>query len=131
MNLGLFVINNIFILFRSPQKLEDFNEYLNTKYANIKFTNEDGVDRSIPFLDLLISWNNKNFTATVYRKCTFSGFWSFFDNFIADEYKHRLILNLPFLNIFEKCLLFWFSLRSTFFKRCINFFPYFFSCYMD
>ena len=49
MNLGLFIINNVFVSFRSPHKLEDFNEYLNTNYANIKFTNENEVDMSIPF----------------------------------------------------------------------------------
>ena len=31
---------DIFVLFRSPHHLEKFNEYLNSKYANIKFTNE-------------------------------------------------------------------------------------------
>ena len=49
MNLGLFIINNVFVSCRSPHKLEDFNEYLNTNYANIKFTNENEVDMSIPF----------------------------------------------------------------------------------
>ena len=106
MNLGLFIINNIFVLFGYPHKLQDFNEHLNTKYTNIKFTNENEVGIPIPFLDLLISWNNKNFTTIVYHKSTFSGVWSFFDRFIADEYKHRLILKLPFLSIFKRFLLF-------------------------
>ena len=55
MNLGLSIINKIFVLFQSPHKIEDFNECLNTKYANIKFTNKNEIGRSIPFLDLLIS----------------------------------------------------------------------------
>ena len=33
-------VDDIFILFRSPQHVEKFNEYLNTKHANIKFSNE-------------------------------------------------------------------------------------------
>ena len=32
--------DDIFVLFRSPYHLEKFNEYLNRKDANIKFTNE-------------------------------------------------------------------------------------------
>ena len=35
-------VDDIFVLFRSPYHLEKFNEYLNTKHANIKFTNEKG-----------------------------------------------------------------------------------------
>ena len=30
-------VDNIFVLFRSPHHLEKFNEYLNTRHANIKF----------------------------------------------------------------------------------------------
>ena len=57
---------DIFVLFRSPQHLEKFNEYLNTKHINIKFTNEKNVNGSLPFLDVLISRNDKSFTTTVY-----------------------------------------------------------------
>ena len=58
-------VDDIFVLFRSPHHLEKFNEYLNTKHANIKFTSEKEVNGSLPFLDVLISRNKKGFTATV------------------------------------------------------------------
>ena len=48
-------VGNIFVLFRSPHHLEKFNEYLNTKHTNIKFTSEKEVNRSLTFLDVLIS----------------------------------------------------------------------------
>ena len=51
---------------------------------------------SLPFLDLLISRNNKGFTTTVYHKPTFSGVYSNFNSFIADKYKHCLIFTLLF-----------------------------------
>ena len=66
-------VDDIFVLFRFPHHLEKFNEYLNTKHAYIKFTNEKEVNGSLPFLDVLISRNNKGFTKTVYHKLTFSG----------------------------------------------------------
>ena len=47
--------DDIFVLFRSPHHLEKFNEYLNTEHANIKFTSEKEVNRSLPFLDVPIS----------------------------------------------------------------------------
>ena len=79
--------DDIFARFRSPHHLEKFNEYLNTKHANIKFRLK---------LAVLISRNNKSFTTTVYHKPTFSGVYSNFNSFIADEYKHGLIFTLLF-----------------------------------
>ena len=52
-------VDDIFVLFQSPHHLEKFNEYLNTKHANIKFTSEKEVNGSLPFLDVLISRNKK------------------------------------------------------------------------
>ena len=89
-------VEDIFVLFCSPHHLEKFNEYLNTKHANIKFTNENEVNGSLPFLDVLISQNNKGFTTMVYHKLTFSGVYSNFNSFIADDYKHGLIFTLLF-----------------------------------
>ena len=88
--------DDLFVLFRSLYHLEKFNEYLNTKHANIKFSNEKEVNRSLPFLDVLILRNNKGFTTTVYHKPTFSGVYSNLNSFIADEYKHGLIFTLIF-----------------------------------
>ena len=89
-------VDDIFVLFRSPHHLERFNEYLNTKHANIKFTSEKEVNGSLPFLDVLITRNKESFTTTVYHKPTFSGVYSNFNSFIVDEYKHGLIFTLPF-----------------------------------
>ena len=89
-------VDDIFVLIRSPDHLEKFNEYLNTKLANIKFTNQKEVNSSLPFLDVLILRNNKAFTTTVYHKPTFNAFYSNFNRFIVDEYKQGLIFTLLF-----------------------------------
>ena len=89
-------VDDIFALFPSPHHLEKFNEYLNTKHANIKFTSGKEVNRSLPFLDVLISQNKEGFTTTVYHKPTFSGVYSNFNSFIADEYKHGSIFTSLF-----------------------------------
>ena len=41
---------------------------------------------------MLISWNNKGFTTTVYHKPTVGGVYSNFNDFIAHEYKHGFII---------------------------------------
>ena len=79
-------VGDIFVLFRSPHHLQKLNEYLDTKHANIKFPSEKEANGSLPFLDVLISRNEKGFTATVYHKPTFGRVYSKFISFIADEY---------------------------------------------
>ena len=88
-------VDDIFDLFRSPHHHEKFNECLNTKHANIKFTCEKEVNRSLPFLDVVISRNKEGFTTTVYHKPTFSGVYSNFNSFIADD------IYIVFSNIFN------------------------------
>ena len=51
-------IENMFVLLQSPQHLEKFNEYLNTKHAN-----EKEAKGSLSFLDVLIS--NKGFITSL------------------------------------------------------------------
>ena len=43
-------VDDITVLFPSPHHLGKFNEYLNTKHANIKFTREKEVKGSLRFL---------------------------------------------------------------------------------
>ena len=98
MNLSLCLTNDMqmiyFFYFDLLEHFKKFKEYINTKHANKKFTNEKQVNRSLPLLDVLISRNNKGFTTTVYHKPKFSGVYSNFNNFIVDEYKHGLIYTL-------------------------------------
>ena len=42
-------VDDVFVLFRSPHQLEKFKQYLHTKHAYIKFTNEKEVNGSLPF----------------------------------------------------------------------------------
>ena len=90
------LVDDIFVLFRSPHHFEKFNKYLNTKHANIKFTCENEFSKSVPSLDVLISRKKEGFTTTVYHKPIFCGVYSNVNSFIADEYKHGLIFTFPF-----------------------------------
>ena len=76
-------VDDIFALFQSPHHLDKFNEYLNRKHANIKFTNEKEVNGSLMFLDVLISRNNKGLP----QQCIINlrGVYSNFNGAIADE----------------------------------------------
>ena len=47
-------VDEIFALLRSPDHLEKFTNYLNSKHKNIKFTYDPESNNSLPFLDILI-----------------------------------------------------------------------------
>ena len=89
-------VDDIFALFRSPDHLEKFIKYLNSKHKNIKFTYEKESNDSLPFLDILISRSENGFKTSVYHKPTFSGVYSNFNSFIYDQYKIGLIFTLLF-----------------------------------
>ena len=69
-------VDDIFALFRSPDHLEKFTNYLNSKHKNIKFTYEKESNNSLPFLDILILRSENGFKISVYHKPTFSGVYS-------------------------------------------------------
>ena len=89
-------VDDIFALFRSPDHLEKFTNYLNLKQKNIKFTYEKKSNNSLSFLDILISRSENCFKTSVYHKPIFSGVYSNFDSFIYDQYKIGLIFTLLF-----------------------------------
>ena len=89
-------VDDTFTLFRSPDHLEKFKNYLNSKHRNIRFTSEKERNISMPSLDFLITRTNNGFKTSVYHKPTFSGVYSNFNSFVSKEYKFGLIFTLLF-----------------------------------
>ena len=73
---------------------KQFLDYLNTKHPSIKFTMELQVNKTIPFLDILISSQDGSFRTSVYRKSTFMGLFMNFMSFTPMYYKLGLIKTL-------------------------------------
>ena len=66
--------------------------FLNNRHPNIKFTVEKQINRSIAFLDVLISGiNNQNLTIKTYQKLSYTGLLLNFKSFTSFSYKIRLI----------------------------------------
>ena len=89
-------VDDIFLLFKSKNQIEDFKNYLNNKHKNINFTVEVENDNKLSFLDILVTRDQNQFTTSIYRKSTFSGVYTNFKSFIPTEYKHGLIFSLLF-----------------------------------
>ena len=100
-------VDDIFVLFRSPDHLEKFKNSspdhlekfkncLNSKRINIRFTCEKKQNNSMPFLDVLITRTSNGFKTSVYHKPTFSGVYSNFNSLISEEYKVGFIFTVLF-----------------------------------
>lgn len=62
-------------LFIHPKNfdLQTFHNYINDLHPSIKFTIEKSQQKSLPFLDILLDWNNNNaISFAIYRKPTHS-----------------------------------------------------------
>ena len=64
-------VDDIFVLFESPESSHLFCEYMSSKLQNINFIVEQGNVGSFSFLDVQIC--NGKFVTSVYKKPTFSG----------------------------------------------------------
>ena len=80
-------VDNTFALFRSPDHLERFTNYSNSKHENIKFTYEKESKILLLFLDIILSRSVNGFEISVYQKPTFSGVYSNVNSFIYEQYK--------------------------------------------
>ena len=67
---------------------------MNKKHPNIKFTFEHEYNNTFLFLDVKICRENNKLTTSVYRKPTFSGFFTNFKSFIATDQKFGLVYTL-------------------------------------
>ncbi len=95
-------VDDVFVLFRSPDHLPLFQDYLNTKHPNIEFTSEKETAKKFSFLDVEIDASSGQFVTSIYRKTTFSGVYSHFDSFIPRTFKLGLVLSLLF-RIYSIC----------------------------
>ena len=87
-------VDDIFVLFKKPEHVQFFLEYINKKHKNIKFSIETELNRSLSFLDVKIFRENDKFVTSVFKKDTFCGVHTNFISFIPLEYKFGLVHTL-------------------------------------
>ena len=80
-------MDGILVLFRSPDHLEKFKNYSNSKHRNISFTCEKEQNNSMLFLDISINKTNNGFKTSVYHKPTFSRLYSNFNSLFWSNIK--------------------------------------------
>ena len=86
-------VDDTFLLFQNINQIEKF-KYPNLQHANIKFNSGIEMNNSLSFLDIKIVRGNNKFTTSVYRKPTFTGAFTNFENFVPNSCKYALIFTL-------------------------------------
>ena len=87
-------VDDIFVLFESSESADSFREYMSSKHQNINFTVEKENVGSLSLLDVKICRKNGIFVTSVYRKPTFSGFFTNYEIFIPTYQKRGLLRTL-------------------------------------
>ena len=87
-------MDDIFVLLKSENHVNNLLFYLNSKHTNIRITCEIEKDRSLAFLDINVYRGNNKFETSVHCKSTFSGVYTNYRSFIATECKTSLITTL-------------------------------------
>ena len=98
-------VDDIFVLFESFKSADSFREYMSYKHQNINFTVEKENIGSLSLLeDVKICRKNGKFVTSVYRKPTFSGVFTNYENSFQctkreDFYTHYFIGVLAYVVI--------------------------------
>ena len=87
-------VDDTFALFQDEVDSETFLTNLNSLHTSLKFTSEKEVNKSLPFLDVLVTKSTNNFTTSVYRKATFTGEYIRWNSFGPKTRKTNLIATL-------------------------------------
>ena len=87
-------VDGILVLFKRPEHVKPFVDYMNSKHKNINFSYETGKDGQMPFLGVNVFRENGKFMTNAYRKETFTGVYTNFFSFIPLEHKHGLVYTL-------------------------------------
>ena len=83
-------VDDIFAVFDSKAKCEQFFSYINTLHPNLRFTAEY-PQGSLPFLDVEVSLLEGNIQTSVYRKPTNTGVLLNFNSVAPNQWKRSLI----------------------------------------
>ena len=88
-------MDDTFALFSGgkPEALKFLNT-LNGLHPSLVFTMESKEDNKLPFLDVLVFREEKEFSSTIYRKPTFTGLYNRWDSYSAYDQKVALIRSL-------------------------------------
>ena len=78
-------VDDIFLLFKSRDDVNKFQNFLNSRHICMKFSLEVENDNQLPFLDVKVSRKEGKFITSLYRKRTYSGVYLNFKSFVPKK----------------------------------------------
>ena len=87
-------VDLIFVLFKRPDHVKAFVDYMSSKHKNVNFSFETEKDEQMPFFDANVFRENGNFVTNVNGKETFSGIYTNFYSFVPLEQKFGMVYTL-------------------------------------
>ena len=87
-------LDDTYPIFSSEHEANQFFNFINSAYPNIKFTIEKEYNNSLPFLDLLTQYRGSKLRWSIYRKPTFAGFALNFFSYCPMKHKINSIKTL-------------------------------------
>ena len=91
-------MDDIFVIFESETQVESFKNLMSTCHPKTKFTFEKEQNNCFNFLDVKVRLTAEEnvFTTSIYRKPSFSGFYTYFDSYMPLSYKFSLVSTIIF-----------------------------------
>ena len=87
-------VDDTFTMFHKQEHSVQFFNTLNQIHSALQFTMKVEDDGRLPFLDVQIKKQKKEFVRSVYRKPTFSGLYTRWDSFCSKAHKIGLVKSL-------------------------------------
>ena len=84
-------VDDIFTIFNGREEMVQFHEKLSNLHSSLVFTEEEEINNTLPFLDVLVERFNDEFITSVYRKPTFNGDYVPWSSFCPRKRKVGLI----------------------------------------
>ena len=90
-------VDDTYCLFEKVEHAEKFLAYLIGQHQNIKFPYESEEENSLPFLDVLVTWDCPAFVTDLFRKKTFTGLYMDSGSLTPSNYKTKSYYGLGVL----------------------------------
>ena len=87
-------VDDIFVVFESPESAHSFREYMSSKHHNINFTIDQENIGSLSCLDVTVCRKNGKFVTSFYRKPPFDGGFHHYESLIRTYLKRGLLHTL-------------------------------------
>ena len=97
------LVDDVFVLFESPESAHSFRKYMSSKHQTINYTVELENVGSFSLLDVKICRKNSKFVTNVYRKPTFSAVFTNYENFILTYQQRGLLHTLLHRSFSMRC----------------------------